>query len=81
MAPAPNGGVRLSFSTDDDFNSLVHLRDPKTLLASLSKTTLGDVPLSPLPVAKDGSIFVSTAGTHHLDPSHPATLDPAVPYA
>ena len=83
-APAPdaslvagrNGDVRFAFSTDDDFNSLVHLRDAETReWRLLSKTALGDVPLSPLSVAKDGRIFVSTApddgprGIYLLDPA------------
>ena len=69
-APAPDaslvagqdGEVRFSFSTDDDFNSVVHLRDPEEGdWRLLSKTALGDVPVRPLAVAKDGRIFVSTA--------------------
>ena len=83
-APAPDaslvagrdGAVRFSFSTDNDFNSLVHLRDPKTRdWRLLSKTKLGDVPLSPLAVAEDGRIFVRTApddgplGIYLMDPA------------
>ncbi len=69
-APAPDaslvagqdGDVRFSFSTDDDFNSVVHLRDPEEGdWRLLSKTALGDVPVRPLAAAKDGRIFVSTA--------------------
>ena len=71
-----DGDVRFSFSTDDDFNSLVHVRDPETGDWSLlSKTQLGDVPLRPLAVAEDGRIFVSTApddgplGIYLMDPA------------
>ena len=83
-APAPDaslvagqdGDVRFSFSTDDDFNSVVHLRDPEEGdWRLLSKTALGDVPVRPLAAAKDGRIFVSTApddgplGIYLLDPA------------
>ena len=83
-APAPDaslvagqdGEVRFSFSTDDDFNSVVHLRDAEEGdWRLLSKTALGDVPVRPLAVAKDGRIFVSTApddgplGIYLLDPA------------
>lgn len=83
-APAPDaslvagqdGDVRFSFSTDDDFNSVVHLRDPEEGdWRLLSKTALGDVPVRPLAAAKDGRIFVSTApddgplGIYLLDPT------------
>ena len=71
-----DGDVRFSLSTDDDFNSVVHVRDPeKGDWHLLSKTTLGDVPVSPLAVAKDGRLFVSTApddgplGVYLLDPA------------
>ena len=71
-----DGDVRFSFSTDDDFNSLVHVRDPETGDWSLlSKTALGDVPLRPLAVAEDGRVFVSTApddgplGIYLMDPA------------
>lgn len=71
-----DGDVRFSFSTDDDFNSLVHVRDPATSdWRLLSKTVLGDVPLTPLAVAEDGRIFVSTApddgprGIYLMDPA------------
>ena len=71
-----DGDVRFSFSTDDDFNSLVHVREPATGdWRLLSKTVLGDVPLSPLAVAEDGRIFVSTApddgprGIYLMDPA------------
>lgn len=71
-----DGDVRFSFSTDDDFNSLVHVREPATRdWRLLSKTVLGDVPLTPLAVAEDGRIFVSTApddgprGIYLMDPA------------
>ena len=71
-----DGDVRFSFSTDDDFNSLVHVRDPDSRdWRLLSKTVLGDVPLTPLAVAEDGRIFVSTApddgprGIYLMDPA------------
>ncbi len=71
-----DGDVRFSFSTDDDFNSLVHVRDTETGDWSLlSKTEYGDVPLTPLAVAEDGRIFVRTApddgplGIYLMDPA------------
>ena len=83
-APAPDselvtdldGNIRFAFSVDDDFNSVVHLRDVESRAwRVLSKTKLGDVPITPLAVARDGRIFVNTApddgplGVYLMDPA------------
>ena len=57
-----DGIVRYAFSTDDDFNSLVHRRDPETGDWRLfSKVEYGQSQIQPIAFADDGRIYVRTA--------------------
>ena len=57
-----DGVVRYAFSLDDEFNSLVHIRNPETGDWRLfSKIEYGDSPIEPVALADDGRIYVRTA--------------------
>ena len=57
-----DGNVRYAFSIDDDFDSLVHVRNPETGDWHLfSKIEYGESPIEPIALADDGRIHVRTA--------------------
>ena len=70
-----DGNVRFAFSSDDEFNTVIHERDPETREWRIfSKVPFGDAGLDPLAVAPDGRIWVNTAqdegplGLYLMDP-------------
>ncbi len=75
MMADKEGNIRFAFSTSDEFESVVHVRDLKSgEWSELSRTSYGDNPLNPISVDEDtGNVLVSHAigdgaeGLFHLD--------------
>ncbi len=70
-----DGNVRFAFSNDDEFNTVIHERDPDSReWRVFSKVPFGDAGLDPLAIAPDGRIWVNTArdegplGLYLMDP-------------
>ena len=70
-----DGNVRFAFSNDDEFNTVIHERNPETReWRVFSKVPFGDAGLDPLAIAPDGRIWVNTArdegplGLYLMDP-------------
>lgn len=74
-----DGVVRYAFSLDDEFNSVVHERNPETGKWRLfSRVAYGESTIEPLALADDGRIYVRTApddGPLGIYLMHPETQD------
>ena len=57
-----SGEIRYAFSTDDDFDNVIHERDPETSEWRLfSLTEYGDTQVEPVAIDTDGTVFVRAA--------------------